>query len=86
MRNTEQIKNDIVAMAGRDAEYRERLLASPREAVSEVVGADVPDGLDVAVHVESAEAYHLVIPPTHRLSSEQLEAASGGNHWFGTTW
>lgn len=81
MRSTEQIKSDIIAKAGQDAEYRDRLLSAPRDAVSEVVGADLPDGFDVVVHVDSATSVHLALPQDRRLSREQLESASGGVHY-----
>ena len=77
MRSAEQIKNDIIAKAGSDAEYRNRLIANPREAASEVVGMDIPDGIEVFVHEESAKAYHVTLPQTQRLSPEQLEGAAG---------
>lgn len=88
MRSAEQIKKDIIVKAGLDAEYRSRLLDNPREAVSEVVGAALSDGLDVRVHVESPDCYHLALPQTRRLSTDQLAAAAGGisAYDYGPNW
>ena len=78
MKTAEQVKSDIVAKAGSDEDFRSRLLADPRSAASELAGVAIPEGLEVSVHEESTSSYHLVLPPTSQLNTEQLDSVAGG--------
>ena len=91
MNTAEQIKDEIISKARSDAEFRSRLLANPRAAAGEVVDGPVPDAMSVSVHEESMTDYHLVLPPTGRLSEAQLVNVAGsranqsGGSW-GNDW
>ncbi|MGN6182422.1 MAG: NHLP leader peptide family RiPP precursor [Thermoanaerobaculia bacterium] len=57
----------IVANAWRDASYKKRLLKNPKAVVQDELqeieaGVELPKDLSVAVHEESPEQYHLVLP------------------------
>ena len=61
----------IIAKAWRDPAYRERLIKDPKSVLQEEVKAvdpsvALPENLQVAVHEESANNYHLVVPRNPR--------------------
>lgn len=77
----------IVANAWRDASYKKRLLKNPKAVVQNELqeiepGVELPKDLNVAVHEESPEQYHLVLPRNPNdiapgaIADEQLEAVA----------
>lgn len=68
----------LLAKAEEDADFRGRLLASPRSALKEVFDIEVPDDFNVVVHEEDARTAHLVLPASAELSDAQLQQATGG--------
>lgn len=70
----------ISAMVMDDPALREKLLADPRAALVELAGIEIDESVKVVVHEESADTFHLVIPPAlpDELSEDQLEAVAGG--------
>ena len=68
----------LVARAGKDSEFRTRLLANPRDAIEQELGLPLDDGHEIHVHEESDSATHLVLPPRSRFSAEEREAARTG--------
>ena len=70
----------LAAMVMDDPALRARLLADPRAVLREIAGVEIPDTITVAVHEESADAFHLVIPPAlpDELSEDQLDSVAGG--------
>ncbi len=61
--------------------FREALLADPRGVVSELVGFDIPDTVQVVLHEESLTQIHLTIPSSDVLADEDLELVAGGACW-----
>ena len=61
-----------------DPAFRDALLADPRGVVSEVVGFDIPDTVQVVLHEESLTQIHLTIPSTDNLADTDLELVAGG--------
>ena len=90
MTTATEMKNAILTRAAEDGEFRARLIADPKAAISAETGAAIPDGFAVAVHEDSATTAHLVLPPSPALTEAELEMAAGGqstNLWqqsFGT--
>lgn len=70
----------IAAMVMDDPSLREKLLADPRTALREMAGIEIDASINVVVHEEAADTFHLVIPPAlpDDLTEEQLEAVAGG--------
>ena len=68
-----------MAKAAEDDDFRARLIADPKGAVSEEVGTAIPEGFDVAVHEESATTFHLVLPPSPHLTEADLALVAGGS-------
>jgi hypothetical protein len=57
-----EIERRIVQRAQADPSFRERLLSAPREAVSEILGVEVPAGLQIDVEVERPDRICVVLP------------------------
>ena len=68
----------LESRAGRDSEFRARLLASPKDAIEQEFGVRLPADHEIHVHEESYSTTHLVLPPPSKLSPEEREAARTG--------
>lgn len=78
MTTATELRDRILAKAAEDGDFRARLIADPKGAVSEEVGTAIPEGFDVAVHEESATTFHLVLPPSPHLTEAELALVVGG--------
>ncbi len=78
MTTATELKTQILTRADEDGDFRARLIEDPRAAISAEIGADIPEGFDVAVHEDSATTFHLVLPPSPQLTEGELEQATGG--------
>jgi hypothetical protein len=56
------IEGEIVQRAWSDPDYRARLLDGPKEAVAELLGVNLPDGLEIVVVEESPQRLCIVLP------------------------
>ena len=83
MTTATEMKDRILSRAAEDGEFRARLIANPKAAISAEIGQTIPDGFDVMVHEESATAAHLVLPPSPQLTEAELETAAGGAKTWG---
>ena len=81
MTTATELKDRILSKAEEDGEFRARLIADPKAAISSEIGTALPDGFDVAVHEDSATTAHLVLPPSPRLSEAELETVAGAANW-----
>ncbi len=68
----------LIAKAGKDSEFRARLLANPRDAIERELGLPLDPGHEIHVHEETDASTHLVLPPKDRFSAEEREAARTG--------
>ncbi len=68
----------LVSKAGSDGEFRERLLARPKETIEGEFGVTLSAGHEIRVHENTDTLTHLVLPPKSRLSEEEREAARTG--------
>ena len=80
MTTATELRTQILDRAAEDSDFRARLIADPKAAISAEIGATIPDGFDVAVHADSATTAHLVLPPSPALTETELEAVAGGHH------
>ncbi len=77
-----EMKDRILDRAVGDEEFRARLMADPKAAISSEIGADIPEGFDVVVHEDSATTAHLMLPPSPRLTEAEMEKVAGGIEWI----
>ena len=82
MKSGIEMRDHIVGKATDDAEFRARLVADPKEVLTEEFGVELPDDFALSVHEDSSTHVHLVLPPTGPLDPAILEQVSGGNGCF----
>lgn len=68
----------LISKAGGDADFRERLLANPKQTIAQEFGVTLADGHEIQVHENTDAVTHFVLPPQSRLSEEEREAARTG--------
>ena len=64
MESASDMRTKVVGRAGRDAEFRARLLSDPKGATGDELGVTMPAGLNVRVHEDDAVTAHLVLSPS----------------------
>ena len=68
----------IQSRAAEDTEFRERLLAKPKETIEEEFGIALDENHKIQVHEETYDVTQIVLPPRNKLSeAERLEARDG---------
>ncbi|MCY4546457.1 MAG: hypothetical protein OXD39_14580 [Gemmatimonadetes bacterium] len=67
----------LISRAG-DDEFRERLLASPKETIEAELGVKMAEDHEIHVHEETYTATHIVLPPRSRYTREEREEARTG--------
>jgi hypothetical protein len=69
----------VVARAWRDPAFKAKLKADPEAALKEA-GVALPAGLKVTVVENTAQHFHLILPPkpSAELSDQQLDKVAGG--------
>ena len=68
----------LQSRAGDDHDFRERLLARPRETIEEEFGVTMARDHEIHVHEESYASTHVVLPPRSKYTkAEQEEARTG---------
>ena len=77
------IRERLIEKAAEDETFRARLLADPKDAVQEELGVKIPDEFNIAVHEETVDTGHLVLPPSSQLDETALEQAAGGEFFWG---
>ena len=68
----------LASRAGEDSDFRERLLARPKETIEMEFGVTLAEGHQIHVHEESYAATHVVLPPRSRISAAEREEARTG--------
>ena len=64
--------------AGKDSDFRERLLANPKATIEREIGVTLAEDHAIHVHEEAYATTHLVLPPRNRLSDAEREEARVG--------
>ncbi len=68
----------LVSRAGADNDFRQRLIAKPRETIEKEFGLKLADNHEIRVHEETYAETHVVLPPRSKLSDAEREAARTG--------
>ncbi|MCY3995056.1 MAG: NHLP leader peptide family RiPP precursor [Rhodobacter sp.] len=77
LQSAEEMRRQITEKAIIDSDFRAILTSNPRDAISQELGVDIPDDINVVVHESDAENIHLALPASE-ISEEQLEAIAAG--------
>ena len=86
MTTATEMKDRILTRAAEDGEFRSRLIADPKAAISAEIGTTIPEGFDIVVHEDGATTTHLVLPPSPALTEAELETVAGGGSHKGYYW
>ena len=86
MTTATEMKDRILSKAAEDGDFRVRLIADPKAAISAEIGTTLPAGFDVVVHQDSATTAHLVLPPSPKLTEAELETVTGGITFISAVW
>ena len=78
MKTASEMRMALIEKAGKNDEFRTRLLDNPKSTIEGEFGVTVPEGFTLNVHQESRESAHIVLPPNPSLTTEQMMAAAGG--------
>ena len=73
-------RDRILNKAAEDGEFRARLIADPKAAISDEIGQPLPEGFEVVVHEDSPTTFNLVLPPSPAIAEAELEGVVGGTH------
>ena len=76
-----EVESVIAERIAADPAFRDALLADPRGVLSEIVGLDIPDTVQIILHEESLTQIHLTVPSSSELSEADLELVAGGMCW-----
>ena len=77
LQSAEDMRAQITDKAINDGDFRSHLVSNPKAAISQELGVDLPEGVDVVVHESDAQTLHLALPTTE-LGEEELEAIAAG--------
>ena len=78
MKNASDITGYLLSRAGEDHDFRDRLLARPRETIEEELGVKMDDDHEIRVHEETYTSTHVVLPPRNKYTKEEEEEARTG--------
>jgi hypothetical protein len=76
-----EVEAIIAERIAADPAFRDALIADPRGVISEIIGFEIPDSVQVVLHEESLTQIHLTIPSAEALSEADLELVAGGLCW-----
>jgi hypothetical protein len=79
-----EVEAIIAERIAADPGFRDTLLADPHAVLSEVIGFDIPETVQVVLHEESLTQIHLTVPSSENLSDADLELVAGGMCWSNT--
>ena len=80
MQTMSEMKAQIRDRATEDEDFRAQLIADPKSVISAELGIFIPEEFNVEVHEESGTTAHLILPPSQRLTEEDLAQVSGAHY------
>ena len=83
MKSGAEMRDHLLGKAAEDAEFRARLVADPKAALTDEFGVELPDNFAISVHEDSSTHVNLVLPQTAQLDPAVLEEVSAGaSCWY----
>ncbi len=77
LQSADDMRQQITDKAISDGDFRSLLVSNPKDAISQELGVDIPDDVNIVVHESNAETLHLALPVSE-IGEEQLEAIAAG--------
>lgn len=78
MKRPLDLEDHLATRAGDDADFRERLVARPKETLERELGVKLAEGHEIHVHAETDTVTHVVLPPPNKYSEAEREEARTG--------
>ncbi len=78
MKNPIDTADFLISKAVENDEFRESLLANPKDAIKMELGVTLAEGHEIHVHEDTYAMTHLVIPPRNKFSAAEREEARNG--------
>ncbi|MDE0027848.1 MAG: hypothetical protein OXU42_00380 [Deltaproteobacteria bacterium] len=78
MKNPIDAADRLKSRAEDDSDFRERLLAKPRETIEQELGVTLAQDHEIHVHEETYGVTHLVLPPRGKFTAAEREEARAG--------
>ena len=73
-----EMKARLTDKAVEDEDFRARLIADPKAVVSEEFDIFIPEEFNIQVYEDGPTTAHFILPPSQRLTEEELAQAAGG--------
>lgn len=84
-----EVQDLIAGFAIKNPEYRQALIAKPREVVGAQMGTQIPASVKVTIIEEKPDEFHVILPyqpkEGEELSDADLESVAGGGKKGGRT-
>ena len=80
-----EMQSKLIAKAQAEPEFRAQLVADPKAAIEGLIGLELPAAITIEVHEDSATSFHLVLPPSGKLTEDELATAFAGG-WASDWW
>ena len=74
-----EMQDKLIARAQAEPEFRSQLVADPKATIEGVIGSELPEAINIEVHEDSATSFHLVLPPSGKLTEDELATVFAGN-------
>ena len=78
MQTPDEMRAILTEKAASDDDFRSQLLSDPRGTIQQEFDVEIPEGVDIQVHEDSAETAHVIVPPGPKLGEQQLAQVAGG--------
>ncbi len=78
MKSLDQMHDHLLAKSAQDPEFRQALIANPKEAIGKELGIEFADDVELHIHESDMKSLHLSLPFDGEMTEEQLEAVAGG--------
>ncbi len=78
MSNIVNVANILASKACEDNDFRERLLANPKETIEQELDVELDADHKIHIHEESYTDTHFVLPPRNKFSETERQAAKTG--------
>ena len=74
---SDDLRNSVRAKLQENPDFRERFKDEPRAVLTEIVGEELPDDIEIVVVENGPKTFHIVLPPSD-ISIEDMNATVGG--------
>jgi len=78
MKKPFDLSNALAKRAGKDSNFRERLVRNPKDTIEREFGVTLPEEHGFHLHEETHAETHVVLPPRSKLSDAEREEARAG--------